>query len=112
MEALIKQHGFQPAEFLELSFKASWPMLEMSKQFMDMGRQMMAHLPEDMRAEHEAGMAQAMRMCQFLEQCMTDADKQAAKELEGQLLQHLMHDEDDGMDPAEWQQMMEMMQQN
>ncbi|MCH8536430.1 MAG: hypothetical protein LAT66_01545 [Alkalimonas sp.] len=112
MEAIIKQHGFQPAEFLELSLKISWPVLEMSKPMLEMSSQMLEHLPAEMRAEQEAEMAQAMQMINLLEQCMTAADKQAAKGFQDQLIQQMMLGEDDDMDLEQLQQMMELMQQN
>lgn len=112
METIIEQHGFQPAEFLELSLKISWPLLEMSKPMLEMSNQMLEHLPAEMRAEQEAEMAQAMHMINLLEQCMTEADIQAAAKFQDQLMQQMMLHDNDEMDPAELQQMLELMQQN
>ncbi|MDP4535706.1 hypothetical protein Q3O60_05865 [Alkalimonas collagenimarina] len=112
MEAIIKQYGFQPAEFLELSLKISWPLLEMSKPMLEMSHQMLEHLPDDMRAEQEAEMAQAMQVINLLEQCMTEADKKAAAGFQDQLIQQMMLHDEEGMDPEQLQQMMDMMQQN
>lgn len=112
MEALIRQHGFQPAEFLELSFKVSWPMLEMTRPIMEMSQQMLEHLPADRRAEQEAEMAEAMQLISLLERCMTDADKKAAQGLQHQLLKQAFELDDNEMDMEHLQQMMELMQQN
>lgn len=116
MEALIRQHGFQPVEFLELSFKVSWPMLEMTRPMLEMSQQMLAHLPAEMRAEQEAEMAEANQLINLLDRCMTDADKKAATKFQGQLIQQMMQfdDGDEGMDLDldQLQQMMDMMQQN
>lgn len=76
-EQLISQSGFEPAQFLELSAKVTWPMLDAVMPMMKMSQQALAFMPAEQRKKLQQSFNQSSLYYKTVGGCLTSEDKQA-----------------------------------
>ncbi len=86
-ERLVTQQGFTLPQFLELSAKVSYPVLEATLPALEMSRQALAFLPEAQRQETEAAIAQSKNYHQVINSCLTTDDKAALQKYNSRIMQ-------------------------
>jgi hypothetical protein len=77
IEQLVKQHGFTPVQFVELSAKVTWPVLDSVQPMLEVSRQALMFLPEQQRQQTERSIKKGQKYYQTLSSCL-NADDRAA----------------------------------
>lgn len=86
-EKLIVDNGFKPAQFVELSAKVAWPMLDAAMPMMQMSKQALAYLPAAQRKSAEVSLAKSTQYHTALGQCLTADDKAAITQYKDRIMQ-------------------------
>lgn len=87
IEQLIKQHGFTPEQFVELSAKVTWPVLDSVQPMLEVSRQALMFLPAQQRQSTEKTIKQGQQYYQTLTSCLTAADKAALVKQHDRIMQ-------------------------
>ncbi len=87
IEQLVKQHGFTPEQFVELSAKVSWPVLDSVQPMLDMSRQALMFLPAAQRQKAEQAINQGRQYHQTLSSCLTADDRAALAKHHDRIMQ-------------------------
>lgn len=77
IEQLVTEHGFTPVQFVELSAKLTWPVLDSVQPALEVSRQALAFLPPAQRQATEQAVVQGQRYYKTLSGCLTTDDKAA-----------------------------------
>ncbi|PKM19975.1 MAG: hypothetical protein CVV11_00170 [Gammaproteobacteria bacterium HGW-Gammaproteobacteria-15] len=77
IEQLAKEHGFTPVQFVELSAKVTWPVLDSVQPMLEVSRQALMFLPAAQRQKTEKSIQQGQQYYQTLTGCLTADDKTA-----------------------------------
>lgn len=77
IEQLVKQHGFTPEQFVELSAKVTWPVLDSVQPMLNVSRQALIFLPAAQRQKAEQAITQGQQYHQTLSSCLTADDRAA-----------------------------------
>ncbi|MBZ9613734.1 hypothetical protein [Rheinheimera maricola] len=77
IEQLVSQHGFTPVQFVELSAKLSWPVLNQLQPMLEVSRQALMFLPAQQRKNTENSITQGQQYYQTLSSCLTNDDTAA-----------------------------------
>ncbi|MDX3774507.1 hypothetical protein QE250_10320 [Chromatiaceae bacterium AAb-1] len=86
-EQLISKQGFTPAQFLELSAKTSWPMLDATMPVLEISRQTLPLLPAEQRKAVEASLKQGQQYHQVIGSCLSSEDKTALEKYKERISQ-------------------------
>jgi hypothetical protein len=87
IEQLVKQHGFTPEQFVELSAKVTWPVLHSVQPMLDMSRQALMFLPAAQRDKAAQAINRGQQYHQTLSSCLTDDDKTALAKHHDRIMQ-------------------------
>lgn len=87
IEQLVKQHGFTPEQFVELSAKVSWPVLDSVQPMLNVSRQALMFLPAARRQQAEQAIMQGQQYHQTLGSCLTADDKAALAKHHDRIMQ-------------------------
>ncbi|QBL09272.1 hypothetical protein E0Z06_06970 [Rheinheimera sp. D18] len=87
IEQLAKQHGFTPVQFVELSAKVTWPILDSVQPMLEISRQAMVFLPEAQRKNTEKTVTQGQQYYKTLSSCLTNDDKTALDKHHDRIMQ-------------------------
>jgi hypothetical protein len=77
IEQLVAQHGFTPVQFVELSAKVTWPVLDSIQPMLEVSRQALMFMPAQQRQNSENTIRQGQQYYQTLTRCLTAEDKTA-----------------------------------
>ncbi|CAM3838446.1 hypothetical protein [Rheinheimera salexigens] len=86
-EQLIQQNGFKTEQFLELSAKVSWPMLDAVMPMMQMSQQAAVFMPADQRKKLQQSFNKSNRYYKTVGGCLTNEDKQALAQHKQRIMQ-------------------------
>jgi hypothetical protein len=86
-EQLIKQSGLQPAQFLELSAKVTWPMLDAVMPMLQLSQQALAFIPAQQREKLETSFLQSNRYYKTIGGCLSAEDRQALEQHKQRIMQ-------------------------
>lgn len=77
IEQLVKQHGFTPQQFVELSAKVTWPVLDSIQPALQVSQQALMFVPAAQRQNAEKSIRRGQQYYQTLTGCLTAEDKTA-----------------------------------
>lgn len=86
VEQLIAQHGFTPVQFVELSAKLTWPVLDAVQPALEVSRQALAFIPQAQRQATEQTIVQGQRYYKTLSGCLTADDKAALAQHQNRIM--------------------------
>jgi len=87
IEQLAKQHGFTPVQFVELSAKVTWPVLDSVQPMLELSRQALMFLPAAQRQSTEKTIKQGQQYYQTLTGCLTADDQSALAKHHDRIMQ-------------------------
>ncbi|MCS4309105.1 hypothetical protein M2404_003468 [Rheinheimera pacifica] len=87
IEQLAKEHGFTPVQFVELSAKVTWPVLDAVQPALEVSRQALMFLPAAQRQKTEKSIQQGQQYYQTLTGCLTADDKTALAKHHDRIMQ-------------------------
>ena len=77
IEQLVKQHGFTPEQFVELSAKVTWPVLDSIQPALQVSEQALMFVPAAQRQNAEKSIKRGQQYYQTLSGCLSADDKTA-----------------------------------
>ncbi|WP_333609134.1 hypothetical protein [Arsukibacterium sp.] len=80
VDNVLAEHQLTPAQFIELSAKGSWPLLESMQPVLSVTRHSLPFLPQPQRQNAEQLLAQTDNMQQVVGPCLSAADKVALQQ--------------------------------
>ena len=87
IEQLVKQHGFTPVQFVELSAKISWPVLDKVQPMLQLSRQALVFLPPQQRQDTEKTLQRGQQYYRTLTGCLSKEDKTALAKHNNRIMQ-------------------------
>lgn len=87
IEQLVKQHGFTPEQFVELSAKVTWPVLDSIQPALQVSQQALMFVPAQQRQKAEASIKRGQQYYQTLTGCLTADDKTALAKHNDRIMQ-------------------------
>ncbi|MDX1391777.1 MAG: hypothetical protein R3241_05325 [Rheinheimera sp.] len=87
IERIAGQHGFTPVQFIELSAKLSWPVLDSVQGALEVSRQALLFLPAQQRQSTERKLIKGQQYYKTLTSCLTADDKTALAKHHNRIMQ-------------------------
>lgn len=87
IEQLVKKHGFTPVQFVELSAKVSWPVLDSVQPMLAVSRQALMFLPPQQRQATEKKIKLGQQYYQTLSSCLNADDRAALAKHHNRIMQ-------------------------
>lgn len=87
IEQLVKQYGFTPVQFVELSAKISWPVLDKLQPMLQLSRQALVFLPPQQRQDTEKTLQRGQQYYRTLSGCLSKEDKTALAKHNNRIMQ-------------------------
>lgn len=111
VEQVISAYDFTPQQFIELSAKITWPVLDAMQPMLELSRQAIVLLPPQQRKQSEASLMQSQHYHQVLTSCLTQADKAALAKHEKRIMALAAELVGSENDPVDMRQMLQMTRQ-
>ena len=86
VDKILAEHQLSPSLFMELTAKASWPLLQSLQPVLAVTRQTLAFLPQTQRQQAEQLLAQTDNMTLVVEPCLSDANTRALRQHQQRLI--------------------------
>jgi len=87
IEQIVKQHGFTPVQFVELSAKISWPVLDSVQPALELARQALLFLPPAQRQQSGQTIIKGQQYYKTLTRCLTSDDQSALAKHHNRIMQ-------------------------